>query len=119
MILADTSVWISHLRTREAHLAKLLAGGQILTHPFVVGEIACGNLKKRSEVLTNLRHLPEVQVVSHAEVMYVIEERRLWGMGVGWVDAHLLASAAVADCLLWTLDLRLRAAAEKLRVSFS
>ena len=82
--------------------------GRILTHPFVIGEIACGNLRQRGVILEALRELPSATVAAHDEVLRLVEERRLWGSGIGWLDAHLVASALLTGCRLWTLDRRLR-----------
>jgi predicted nucleic acid-binding protein len=114
MILADTSVWVGHFRAANPQLQELLAKGRILTHPFVVGEIACGQLRQRAVILDALKRLPQALVASHEEVLRLIEERRLSGTGLGWVDVHLLASALLTGCRLWTLDRRLRHAAEEL-----
>ncbi len=113
MILVDTSIWIDHLRSNEQALADALERGIVLTHPFVVGELACGNLKNRSEVLSLLRRLPGAPVATDAEALAFIEARSLMGRGIGYVDVHLLASAVLAGdgCRLWTRDARLAAAA--------
>ena len=111
MILADTSVWIAHLRKGVPALADLLRKTSVLVHPFVVGELACGNLKRRSRILTDLQALPSAALATQEEVMGLVEERRLWGLGIGWIDAHLLASALLSNCPLWTLDRRLSRAA--------
>jgi predicted nucleic acid-binding protein len=114
MVLADTSVWIEHFRRREPALAGLLSEGIVLMHPFVAGELACGNLKHRAAILPYLQVLPLVRLASNAEVMHLIEDRRLWGGGLGWVDAHLLASALLSACQFWTRDARLAKAAREL-----
>ncbi len=114
MLLADTSVWIEHFRRREPALADRLSEGIVLMHPFVSGELACGNLKDRAAILSNLHALPPANVASNAEVLYLIEDRRLWGRGLGWIDAHLLASALLSKCRFWTLDTRLAKAAAEL-----
>lgn len=119
MILADTSVWVNHLRHGEPNLQRALLQGKVLTHPFVIGEIACGNLRSRSETFKYLRRLPSALPATHDEVFYLLEEQRLFGKGLGWVDAHLLASARLTGCRLWTLDVPLRAAAAALRVGYS
>jgi predicted nucleic acid-binding protein len=116
-LLVDTSVWISHLRQRDARLAELLEDGLVWTHPFVIGELACGNLAKRGEVLGLISALPAVPVADHAEVLAFVEGRRLMGTGLGWVDAHLLASAVLAAVPLWTADKKLTAVARGLGVS--
>jgi predicted nucleic acid-binding protein len=117
-VLVDTSVWVDHLRRGNAQLASRLGNGEIESHPFVIGEIACGNLKRRKEILSLLDSLPRVIEAEHDEVMLLIESRRLHGSGLGWVDAHLLASAALGRTTLWTLDRRLAEQARRLGVQF-
>lgn len=114
MVLADTSVWIAHFRQGQPALAGLLSDGLVLMHPFVVGELALGNLKKRASVLSDLATLSVATRASDAEVMSLIENRRLWGRGLGWMDAHLIASALLSRCRLWTLDRRLATTASEL-----
>jgi predicted nucleic acid-binding protein len=111
IILVDTSVWIEHLRQGQSILIDRLMQGSILTHSFVIGELACGNLKNRTEILTDLQALPAAVAASDNEVMRLIESRRLWGLGIGWIDAHLIASALLSKCQFWTLDKRLSRAA--------
>ncbi len=118
MILVDTSVWIDHLRSRNETLAALLEGGEVLVHPFVIGELALGHLRQRDLILMSLQDLPCAKIASDPEVLRFIGERRLFGLGVGYVDAHLLAAALLtAGTLLWTLDARLLAAAKRLGVA--
>ena len=114
MVLVDSSVWIAHLRTGEPELADLLAAGLVLMHPFIRGELACGNLKNREVLLSDLRLLPSVRCASDEDTLHLIEARRLWGRGLGWVDANLLASSLISNCRLWTLDKRLQSAAAEL-----
>ena len=114
MLLADTSVWIRHFRQGEPTLADPLSEGLVLMHPFVSGELACGNLKNRAAILFDLRALPPAKVASNTEVLQLIEDRRLWGRGLGWVDVHLLASALLSHCGFWTLDKKLAEAATEL-----
>ena len=111
MILVDTSVWIAHFREPGSKLAHLLSEGLVMVHPFVVGELACGNLKNRARILTDLEALPPAVSATHEEALRLVKDRRLWGMGIGWIDAHLLASALLSDAELWTLDERLDRAA--------
>ena len=111
MILVDTSVWVAHFRKGGTKLAELLNEASVLVHPFVVGELACGNLKNRGRILADLAALPYALCATNEEVMRLIEERELWGLGFGWIDAHLLASALLSHCQLWTLDGRLGRAA--------
>jgi predicted nucleic acid-binding protein len=117
MVLVDTSVWIAHFREGQPLLAELLSDGLVLMHSSVSGELACGNLKDRASILSDLGALPSAHRASDAEVMSLIEDRRLWGKGLGWIDAHLLAAALLSGCRLWTLDKRLKMAAAELDLS--
>ncbi len=115
MILVDTSVWIDHLRSGEPSLAAALEGGLVMMHPFVLGELACGNLANRSEVLELLGNLPAAPTATNAEALGFIERRALMGRGIGYIDVHLLASIALSgDARLWTRDRRLAAVATEL-----
>ncbi|MGA2186178.1 MAG: PIN domain-containing protein [Bryobacteraceae bacterium] len=107
MVLVDTSVWIDHFRRNSPALAELLDEATVLTHPFVLGELACGTMKNRDAVLSSLEALPVAVPATHGETLRLIEDHRLWGRGIGWVDAHLLASALLSNCALWTLDEKL------------
>lgn len=118
MILVDTSVWVEHFRRGHAGLAALLRDGLVHTHEFVIGELATGSLSRRAEVLGLLSALPRAQTVSHEEAMALLEQRRLWGRGLAWVDTHLLASAVIEGRTLWTLDKRLGGVAEVMGVAF-
>ncbi len=118
MILADTSIWVGHLREGNDSLALFLEQGRVVTHPFVIGELACGTIANRHEVLKLLEALPGIGVAGHAEVLHLIERKRLHGQGIGWVDAHLLASALLAQAWLWTSDRRLLRVAASLGISF-
>ena len=113
-MLVDTSVWIDHFRNGNRRLETLLEKGEVRTHRFVVGELACGNLAKRGEVLLLLRELPTVVPATDDEVLAFVERHRLMGAGIGWVDAHLLAAAALTYTTLWTLDAKLARAAHRL-----
>lgn len=115
-VLADTSVWIAHLREGQPRLRALLQDGLVVMHPFVLGELACGNLSQRAAILEDLGTLTLTPRALDTEVMRLIEKRRLWGLGLGWIDAHLLASALISDARIWTLDRRLRSAAKRLGV---
>lgn len=118
MILVDTSVWIDHLHKGDQVMATALEQEQVLMHPFVIGELACGNLKNRGEVLSLLQKLPKPTVASEAEALGFIERHKLMGRGIGYLDAHLLASAALETARLWTRDRRLAAAASALNLTF-
>jgi predicted nucleic acid-binding protein len=115
MILVDTSIWIEHFSAGRSALPDLLESGEVLVHPFVVGELACGNLRNREVVLSLLSRMPEARVASHAEVLFFIGQKRLMGRGIGYVDAHLLAAAALSPpSRIWTADRRLAKAAASL-----
>ena len=115
MILADTSVWIDHFRNGSEPLVRLLENEEILIHPMVIGELACGHLPDREQVLEDLASLPTAGFASHAEVMSMIEDRALMGKGIGYIDAHLLAAVQLTpDTHLWTLDKRLAQVAAQL-----
>ena len=119
MILVDTSVWIDHLRKGDIGLRKLLETGQVLSHPCVIGELAMGNLQQRNVVLNALHGLPKATVARDDEVLQFISNRGLFGLGLGYSDAHLLASVKITPgALLWTRDKRLFAAAAKLSLAF-
>jgi len=107
MVLVDTSVWVEHLRHGDLRLKARLQAGQVCCHPFIVGELACGNLKNRSEILALLQALPQAIGAEHEEVMQFIENYRLMGKGLGYIDMHLLASARLTQVPLWTLDQKL------------
>ena len=110
-MLVDTAIWIDHLRRGNAALVALLEQAQVSVHPFVIGEVACGSLADRWEVLGSLQELPMVTVVQHEDVMDFVDKEGLMGRGLGWVDMHLLASASVSGERIWTRDRRLHAAA--------
>ena len=120
MILVDTSVWVDHLRDGAPALAVVLKQGRVLMHPFVLGELACGNLKNRGEVLRLLGDLPAAPLATDPEALNYIERRALMGRGIGYVDVHLLASAALAGAArLWTRDKRLAAVAADLKLAYA
>ena len=119
MILVDTSIWIDHLRSGDTRLADLLDRSQVLAHPFVIGELACGNLRNRDEILRLLNDLPQSPVASPAEALHFIERNQLMGLGVGYIDIHLLAATALAEnAMLWTGDKRLKKVASKMKLAF-
>ena len=117
MILADTSVWIDHLRHGHSRLAQLLLDGEVVSHPFVIGELACGFLTKRGEILTLLETLPKVVIADHLEVLRLVDTKRLYGRGLGWIDMHLLASAVLSRSSIWTLDRALSRVASTMGVA--
>lgn len=116
MILVDTSVWVDHLRSGDAALISLLENDEVLAHPFVTGELACGRIHNRREVLGLLATLPVATVARDVDVMTFVESRRLHGRGIGWIDAHLLASAVLSNAGLLTRDRRLARVAGTLGV---
>jgi predicted nucleic acid-binding protein len=118
VILVDTSVWIDHLRRRNPELQGLLEAGQVLCHPFVIGELAMGSLKQRETVLNAMQELPEADVARDDEVLRFLSERKLFGLGIGYIDAHLLAATQLtAGARLWTRDRRLFEVAMNLSLS--
>ncbi len=117
MILVDTSVWIAHLESTNEVLAALMEREEAATHPFVIGEVAMGYVRQRDLVIAELRKLPSVRVIGDSDVVFMVDRHRLFGTGIGYIDAHLLAAALFADAVtLWTRDRRLRAAATQLGV---
>lgn len=115
MFLIDTSVWIDHLRGADDELARLLRAGSVATHPLVVGELAMGNLRARDTIIELLQALPQAVIASDEEVLAYVSHHRLFGIGIGYADAHLLTSAQLtAGARLWTRDRRLRDAAARL-----
>ncbi len=115
MILVDASVWIDHLRSNDERLTALLDGDEVLGHPFIMGELALGHLRQRDIVLRALRRLPQATVASDQEVLRLIDRQPLFGRGIGYVDAHLLAAVRLtADTRLWTRDRRLQTVAAEL-----
>ncbi len=111
MILVDTSVWINHFRSSERNLEKLLFDGEVLCHNHVIGELACGNIKNREEIISLLQALPMAPQIEFNEYLYFIDRNNLNGKGIGFVDIHLLASAQLGQVKLWTADKRLKAIA--------
>ncbi len=118
MILVDTSVWVDHLRRNNTRLAERLHAGAVACHPFIIGELACGNLGNREEILSLLQALPTVPISEPDEILAFIEGRSLMGKGLGYVDMHLLASTFLAGILLWTTDRRLRQVSRELGVVY-
>jgi hypothetical protein len=120
LILADTSIWIDHLRSGNKEMRRHLDQGQIVIHPFIIAELALGSLKERTRTLALLDLLPQVRVARLSELRLTIEARRLYGLGIGLTDAHLIASVLIdSPTLLWTRDKRLRQAAENLGIHAS
>ncbi|MGA2027021.1 MAG: type II toxin-antitoxin system VapC family toxin [Syntrophobacteraceae bacterium] len=118
MVIVDTSVWVAHLRDGNIGLETLLNEGHVAGHSFIIGELACGNLENRSEILSLLHALPMAIHAEHHEVMELIETHSLMGKGLGYIDMHLLASAFLTDVPLWTLDRKLDGTASKLKIKY-
>ena len=118
MVLVDTSVWINHLRNKDQHLEELLLEGEVVCHPHIIGELACGNIKNRHEIISLLQALPQTPLVDFQEFFYFIDQNQLHGNGIGFVDIHLLASAKLGHVFLWTADKRLKAASAALTIEY-
>ena len=118
MVLVDTSVWVSHFRETQIDLVRLLNDGEVACHPFIAGELACGNLRNRTIILSLLEALPVAATVEHGEVLAFIESHKLMWKGLGYIDIHLLASAVLSQLPLWTLDKRLKQAADRLHHNY-
>jgi len=118
MILVDTSVWIHHFRKTDHKLVDHLNLGSVACHPFIIGELACGNLSNRAEILMLLQALPSTPILEPNEILHFIENNSLMGRGLGYVDIHLLASSILGNVVLWTADRRLREVAAELGLSY-
>ncbi len=118
MVLVDTSVWVSHLRNGNSKLEDLLINEKVICHPFIISELACGNIKNREEILALLHDLPVADVIDHSEILYFIESNGLMGESLGLVDVHLLASTVLSDAQLWTIDSKLKQASSELKVNY-
>jgi predicted nucleic acid-binding protein len=119
LVLVDTSVWINHLREGDKNLTILLENGLVACHPFIIGELACGNMKNRNEIINLLNALPSVPLLEHYEIMEFIEGRKIMNQGIGYVDVHILGSAIIAETPLWTLDKSLNKIARELAIGYS
>jgi predicted nucleic acid-binding protein len=118
VILADTSIWVDHIRSYDDHLAELIADGRLLMHPHIMGEVALGNLRERDKLLARLELLPQAPLARDGDVRRLIANHKLFSTGIGYVDAHLLASVhLLPGARLWTGDHRLHAHAERLSVA--
>ena len=118
MVIVDTSIWVTHLCQGSRQLEKLLMDAEVMCHPFIIGELACGNLKNRNEIISLLQSLPMVPTIEFDEFLFFIDRNHLMGKGVGFVDVHLLASAQLTGIPLWTADKRLKSAADQLELTF-
>jgi predicted nucleic acid-binding protein len=118
MVLVDTSIWVTYLRRGNRQLEKLLMDAEVMCHPFIIGELACGNLKNRNEIISLLQSLPSAPTIEFDEFIFFIDRNHLMGKGIGFVDVHLLASAQLTGIPLWTADKRLKSAADQLELTF-
>jgi hypothetical protein len=118
MVLVDTSIWVTHLRQGSRQLEKLLMDAEVMCHPFIIGELACGNLKNRNEIISLLQSLPMAPTIEFDEFLFFVDRNHLMGNGVGFVDVNLLASAQLTGIPLWTADKRLKSAADQLVLTF-
>jgi predicted nucleic acid-binding protein len=118
-VLVDTSIWVDHFRRTNVTLKGLLEDNRVLIHPFIVGEIACGSLGNREEILDLLQLLPMCKQADFYEILSLISSKKLYGKGVGFVDVHLAAASLLSPCFLWTADKRLHAIATELRIQFN
>lgn len=119
MVLVDTSVWVLHLRNSNIRLERLLNDGDVICHQFIIGELACGNLKNRTEILVLLQALPVATLAEHEDVMQFIENYQLMGKGLGYIDMHLLTSSLLTEVPIWTLDKKLNEVSTELGISFN
>jgi len=118
MVLVDTSVWVRHLREGDPDLKQLLNDGQVMCHPYIVGELACGNMKNRREVLSLMQLLPLATLAQHEEILQFIELNHLMGKGLGYIDVHLSASALLTRVPMWSYDNRLNEVNEMLGIRY-
>ena len=118
-ILVDTSIWVNHFRSSISHLQSLLDNTEVVCHPLIIGELACGNLRSGDEILALLSSLPMAPEVDYEEALEFIELNRLMGKGIGFIDVMLLASSRLADLPIWTNDKRLKEVAQALRISYA
>jgi hypothetical protein len=118
MVLVDSSIWVTHLRQESRQLEKLLMDAEVMCHPFIIGELACGNLKNRNEIISLLQSLPMAPTIEFDEFLFFIDRNHLMGKGIGFVDVHLLASAQLTGIPLWTADKRLKSGANQLELTF-
>ncbi len=119
MVLVDTSVWVHHFRSSESQLISLLNNSEVMIHPFIMGELACGNLRNRREILSLLNSLTSTDILDPNDVLFFIEKNSLMGKGVGLIDVHLLAAAKLENVPLWTNDKNLATLAKKLDLGYS
>ena len=118
MVIVDTSIWVTHLRQGSRQLEKLLMSAEVMCHPFIIDELACGHLKNRNEIISLLQSFPMAPTIEFDEFLFFIDRNHLMGKGVGFVDVHLLASAQLTGVPMWTADKRLKSATDQLELAF-
>ena len=118
MVIVDTSIWVNHLREGSLHLEGLLLNAKVVCHPFIIGELACGNIRNRNEFLSLIQTLPMAPMIELDEFLYFIEQNSLMGKGIGFVDIHLLASACLSEIPLWTSDKKLKSVLTELNIAY-
>jgi predicted nucleic acid-binding protein len=118
LVLVDTSVWINHLRYSDELLVNLLNKNQVFTHDFIIGELACGNLNNREKFITYLNQIPKLSSLNHSEILYFLNENKLYGLGIGYIDVNLLASSVLNDLKIFTYDKHLQNASDLLNIRF-
>jgi len=119
MVIVDTSIWVDHLRKGSLHLEKLLLEAKVVCHPFVIGELACGNIKNRNEFLSLIQTLPMAPIINLDEFLYFVEQNKLMDKGIGFIDTHLLASARLSEIPLWTSDKKLKSVSMELNIAYT
>ena len=117
-VVVDTNIWVYHWRTPNPLLIDMMVDGEVWTHPIVIGELSMGTLRNREQTLWDLTRLGRPQLATDMETRQMVEGRRLWGRGIGWNDAKILASVVIGDCLLWTSDRRLDEIAQEMKVAW-
>jgi predicted nucleic acid-binding protein len=118
MVLVDTSIWVDHFNLGDKNLEYLLNENKVATHPFVIGELACGNIRNRRVIFGLLNALPSIPEISREEFYLFLDQHRLFGIGLGLIDIHLLASALISDCVIYTRDKSLLSSANKLKIAY-
>ncbi|MEE8399854.1 MAG: type II toxin-antitoxin system VapC family toxin [Desulfobacterales bacterium] len=118
MVLVDTSIWVDHLRQGSRKLEKLLVDAEVMCHPFIIGELSCGRLENRNEIISLLQSLPMAPAIESDEFLFFVDRNHLMAIGVGFVDVHLLASAQLVGVALWTADRKLKSAADQLGLTY-
>ena len=119
MVLVDTSIWIDHFQKSDSNLKKLLLAAEVVNHPYVIGELACGNLSNRLEILSLLESLPKTIIARQEEILEFINKNKLYGLGVGYIDIHLIASTLLDGLKIWSKDKSLISVAEQFNIVYN